>query len=198
MHIQTPHKIIRYVTEQNIKEKIKIYDTARNYRDYLEMQEQLGQDLNNDFVFFPKDLKQAHDAAVDEVNYRKQCIRDMKEDERDAELSKIAKEIDYYRMKDKEFAICIPKTTEDLKNEGNELHHCVATYSDRVISRETIILFIREIKDINKPFYTLEINHNQVKQLRGKYNCDPTPEVKAFVEKFKKKKLYKHPERQAV
>lgn len=195
MNIKTPHKIIRYVTEQTQKHKEKLSNVARNYYDYLEISTQLERDLNNDFIFFPKNLEEAHDAAVEDLNYKKQCIQEAEDNENDIELNKIAKELEIYLMKDKNLEIRIPTSVKDLRNEGNELHHCVATYVERVVLRETIILFIRETKDPLESFYTMEISEGKVIQVRGKYNFDPTQEVKAFVERFKKKKLYKHPER---
>jgi chromosome segregation and condensation protein ScpB len=58
-------------------------------------------------------------------------------------------------------------------------------------------LFIRKIDDINTSFYTMEVRGTEIIQVRGKNNCSTTPEVQAFVEKFKTKKLESLLERMA-
>ena len=76
-----------------------------------------------------------------------------------------------------------PCADEDaLIQEGRELHHCVASYAKRHAEGKTAILFIRKAKAPDKPFFTLEFDEKdlQVRQNRGKRNCDRTPEVAAF------------------
>ena len=74
----------------------------------------------------------------------------------------------------------------ELKDEGKQLHHCVASYAERVASGNTDIFLIRKVKSPDKPFFTLELNEENVRvvQNRGKGNCDRTPEVEAFEEKW--------------
>ena len=82
--------------------------------------------------------------------------------------------------------IRLPREIEELKAEGEVLHHCVGTYSEKVRKGETMIFFIRLVAEPEKPFYTLEWK-GKVAQCRGFKNCDMTPEVKAFVDIFEKK-----------
>lgn len=199
MRYSTPHKVIRYLKDQSLKTNIELKSIVRDYVDYLENVEKLGYNINDDFIFFPRNLKEAHDLAVEEWKQKKEAIEKMKDDERNIEMAKIAEElIQKYAMKDKHYSIRIPWTCEEIRNEGHELHHCVGTYINKVISRGTIILFIRKITNIDKSFYTMEIRHNEIIQVRGKNNCDTTPEVQAFVDKFERKKLQEHPVKEAV
>ena len=82
----------------------------------------------------------------------------------------------------------LPNKLEELKEEGETLHHCVGTYMEKVSKGETMIFFIRKKADPEKPYYTLEWK-GRVVQCRGSHNCDMTPEVKAFVEIFQMKML---------
>ena len=72
----------------------------------------------------------------------------------------------------------------ELIDEGSALHHCVATYAKKHLSGQTVIFFIREKSEPDKPFYTLEYNPKteSIVQCRGLHNCSKTPEVEAFVE----------------
>lgn len=199
MRYSTGHKVIKYLKKQSASEDIKIMDLGRDYCDYLETAEKLEYDLNNSFIFFPKRLKQSHDLVVEEWKEKKEHIEAMEDDERDKVMEEIAEElVKNYSMKDKHFSIRIPWSCGEIRNEGHTLHHCVGGYVKRVLTKETTILFVRKNEEIDQPYYTLEIKHNNVAQLRGKNNCSPTPEVQAFVDKFKRKKLQEKFEKEAV
>jgi len=196
MKYSTVHKVIRYLKE-NAK-KMKIESLSQDYCDYLECSEKLGYDLENSFVFFPKHLKEVHDQVTAEWQQKKDKIKSMQEPERNIEMEIIAAElVEKYAMNDKHFCIRIPWTCEEIKTEGHTLHHCVGTYVDKVLRKETTILFIRKIDDVKTPFYTMEVKNREIVQVRGKHNCDMTPEVKAFTEKFKIKVLEYNLERMA-
>ncbi len=188
MKYSTAHKFIRYLKEQSNGKNINTL--SHDYFDYIECSEKLGYDISNPFVLYPKHFKESHDQVTNEWQKYKDRIEEMNEDERNIEMGYIAEElVKLYSMKDKHFCIRIPWTCEEIKKEGHTLHHCVGTYIDEVLRKETIILFIRKKEDIEKPFYTMEIKNHEIAQVRGKHNCEMTPEVKAFVEKFKNKKL---------
>ena len=62
------------------------------------------------------------------------------------------------------------------------------TYDKRYASGETSIFLIRKRDDVNSPFYTLELSSkNEIKQLRGKNNCNAVNEVLDFVEGWRRK-----------
>jgi hypothetical protein len=94
-----------------------------------------------------------------------------------------------YSYETKTFAAIVPTSTEEIRKEGQTLHHCVGTYVDRVLEGKTIIMFIRKKEEIEKPFYTMEVCKGEVVQVRGGYNKDMTDAVKNFVESFKINRL---------
>ena len=83
-----------------------------------------------------------------------------------------------------EFSITIPKTTQDIINEGKALHHCVGVYVDKVIRREDMIYFLR--KDRNVPYVTIEVKDKKVTQIEGDMNnrfiSKGSPEYEAIKE----------------
>lgn len=109
------------------------------------------------------------------------------------EYEKIRNELLSYEYLDKEFCVLVPKDAVELAKEGETLHHCVKTYIDKVINKETIILFIRKISEVNKPFFTLEIKDNKVRQCHGFKNCniDTVPNLKVFLKNYCKRKNIK-------
>lgn len=153
--------------------------TAGELTDYWNMARKLGMDLEEPQVKWPKNLKQAHDRAVERYNQleSKKTVADFRK--RYEELASFA----WYRN-----GIFIrPCANEaELKSEGKILHHCVATYAKRYQKGETAIFFIRRMEAPNTPWFTLELDEKQLKvrQNRGKYNCARLPEVEEFEQEW--------------
>lgn len=186
----TVGKALRYLRENSKNNSVN--NMIRDWLDYIENCKTLKYDLKNEFILFPRNLKQSHDNVTTIILNKKNKSKD--------KLFKAvaAKNKKEYAYETKTFAIVVPGKTEELVKEGQELHHCVGTYVDRVIESKTSILFIRRKEELEKSFYTMEVHQGNVIQVRGKNNCDMTPPVKQFVESFKAKKLQYQPEREAV
>lgn len=85
------------------------------------------------------------------------------------------------------FIIC-PKSTNEIKNEGSTLNHCVATYIDSVCEGKTNIVFLRDITKPKDPLITIEIKNNKVVQIKGKNNRSPNVEEMQFINDYIKVK----------
>ena len=55
------------------------------------------------------------------------------------------------------YTIVLPTNAQDLVTEGNEMHHCVGGYIDRVANGDTLIVFVRHKDTPNKCYITAEI-----------------------------------------
>jgi len=149
----------------------------------------MGYDMRNEFNLYPKNFKKAHDEKFKE--YFKFQNKRAKEDIKRfnkllKKLRKETSEAEPMNLKIEGLFIRLPENLDELKSEGEFLHHCMGTYRDRVARGETMIFFIRKEAEPDKPYYTLEWK-DRVVQCRGFHNCDMTPEVKAFVEIFQEK-----------
>ena len=79
------------------------------------------------------------------------------------------------------FAVVIAKSPAELINEGDVLHHCVGKmgYNEKMAKGESLILFVRDEKEIEKPLYTLEFSP-KTKSIRQFYgNHDTVPDEQA-------------------
>lgn len=182
MRYTTLHKLTRYISEQKISHE-------HDYFDYAEWTEKMGYDMYNEFNLFPRNFQKVHDERMREYTKFK-----------DKQERKAAKRFNILLMRLKEktanvealnlrcgsLFVRLPREIGELKIEGEALHHCVGTYSEKVMKGETMIFFIRQEAEPEKPFYTLEWK-GRVVQCRGFKNCNMTPEVKAFVEIFQEK-----------
>ncbi len=182
MRYTTLHKLRRYINKQKIVH-------VQDYFDYTRWLEKMDYDMRNDFNLFPKNFEKAHDEMLKQ--YMK--FKD-KQDREDAKkfnrflrkLRKETAEVEAMNLNINGLFIRLPEKLEELKEEGEALHHCVGTYMKKVEKGETMIFFIRQKATPEKPYYTLEW-HKRVIQCRGFHNSDMTPEVKAFVEIFQEK-----------
>ena len=174
---------------------------AKDWLEYLEWCEELKYDLNNKFFYMPNNFKKVHDRtykeyqelqdkkAAEEMARREKAARvRMKKTERAIEeIFKKNEGVDAFSITGKGLILKVPKTADEIRAEGAELHHCVATYVDRVAKGQTMILFIRKAKEPDKSYYTMEWNGEKIVQCRGFKNCDMTPDVKAFTKVFEEK-----------
>lgn len=159
------------------------------YIDYLDMSNKLGDDLNSTFILFPKDFKKAHNEMVRRWNANKQKIAMEQAKKRNEEYAKMRDEyIKSFSFEENNYKIIVPNGCDDICKEGQNLHHCVGTYVDKVCKGISIILFVRDVTNLAKSFYTLELQGDRMIQCRGKNNTDMTPEVKNFIFNFAKQK----------
>lgn len=143
--------------------------------DYWSMAEQLGQDLTDAQVRYPRSLMVAHDDAAELMRQREDAGRANLFRLRRKYLSKWAFAADGLLIRP-------AASQQDLTDEGNHLHHCVSTYGQRHAEGKSAIFFIRRKSRPGESYYTLELDEEKltVRQNRGLRNCPRTPEVQAF------------------
>lgn len=181
-------KFNQYVNRQIAEKHIAhIKRFVIDYEDYLRMAERLEYNISDRSVLFPNNFKKAHDTVS-------KTIIELENKRKTVALEKQYKQ--YKQLlgyEDNNYVIVPPSKHTDIVFEGQELHHCVASYVNRVISGATIILFIRKKDEPDKPFYTLNLDPKDYHQIqcRGLYNCDTTKEIDRFLAKYRKEVISK-------
>ncbi len=177
-----------YSREERIQEGYK--NLSKDWLDYISWCATLKYNLKDMYVLLPPDFGKAHDRVMKEY----QAFKDEQERKRQAEMEKLIQEalaiagnLPAMMMKAKGLMIILPKSGDEIKEEGRVLHHCVGTYVERVAKGETMILFVRKESEPSVPYFTLEYRDGKVIQCRGKNNCSMTKDVKAFVKAFERK-----------
>lgn len=174
---------------------------AKDWLEYLDWCKALKYDLDNMFIYMPKNFKKVHDRTATEYQalQDKKAAAEKKRQEtlarkRMAQMKRAMEELfqtngstDAFSIKGKGLVIVVPKTGAEIKAEGQELHHCVGGYVNRVAKGETNIFFVRKAEVPDKPYFTMEFNNNKIVQCRGSHNSGMPPEVEAFVKVFEKK-----------
>lgn len=194
LHHMTPHKAMRYLdaqfgflrfrkTKYGGQRYKTMQDLVTEYRDYLDICKKLEYDLKNSFVKYPKDLQKAHDKAAKRLKHK--IDAKVKRD-----FAAVYKNISgQYDFEISGMKIVYPKISDDIIREGHALHHCVGSYTGRIIRGECVVLFLRQCCDPTKSFYTIEIRGNKLVQVRGMGNCVATPDVEKFIKSWKQRVL---------
>lgn len=177
-----------YSKEERIQMDYK--NLSKDWLDYISWCTTLKYNLKDMYVLLPPDIGKAHDRVMKEY----QAFKDEQERKCQARMEKLIKKalaaagnLPAMMMKAKGLMIVLPKSGDEIKEEGRVLHHCVGTYVERVAKGETIILFVRKESEPNVPYFTLEYRDGKVIQCRGKHNCSMTKDVEIFVKAFEKK-----------
>lgn len=189
MRHSTPHKMLKYIEGLKSEGPYDMRNQEVNdYHDYLQLAAGLGYNLDDDWILYPKNLKERHDQLTEEQNERKAELEKESDDKKDRKLKRTIKRKGWtrYEMETEQLLIRLPKCAHEIRKEGNAQHHCVATYMDRMVAGETCILFIRKKEEQDKSYYTVEVKDNEVIQVRGKYNVAPSEDVEEFMKVFKK------------
>lgn len=195
LNYSTSHKIIKYIKQQSNKD-YAYKNVLIDWCDYIGQCKQLGFDLNNTFVIFPRNLKDKHE------EYTILCQAKGLE-KYNKEVEKAYRLLDkLYSYSDKNYIIRPASNVKEIVREGHQLRHCVANinYVSGVANKKRAIMLIRKKEDPDTPYYTLELDLEtlHVMQCRGYKNDDMTDDVKKFVEKWKHKKLTARRIRNAV
>ena len=189
MRHSTPHKMLKYIEGLKSEGPYAMRNQEVNdYHDYLQLAAGLGYNLDDDWILYPKNLKERHDQLTEEQNERKAELEKESDDKKDRNLKRTIKRKGWtrYEMETEQLLIRLPKCAHEIRKEGNAQHHCVATYMDRMVAGETCILFIRKKEEQDKSYYTVEVKDNEVIQVRGKYNVAQSEDVEEFMKVFKK------------
>lgn len=174
---------------------------ANDWLEYIGWCEELKYDLSNMFIYMPNNFKNVHDRVAgeyralqdkktaEEKRRREEAARRELEQTKKAmaEIFEKNNGTDAFSIKGKGLILVVPKSGDEIRAEGEALHHCVGGYVQRVAKGETNIFFVRKADEPGKSYFTMEWNHNKVIQCRGKGNCGMPPEVKAFVKVFEQK-----------
>lgn len=189
LNYTTLYKAGKYIKKQEEIYIKKFYrgflGVVYDWKDYIKDCKKLKMDIKKDSVLFPKDLYTAHQNTIKQIKYQEDKALDEKMNKREEEINK------KYYFEDKDYIIRAVKSTKEIIDEGKALYHCVGGYAGSHAEGNTNILVIREKKNIDKPYYTIEIKNNRVAQVRGLRNCDPGKKLNKFIDKFKVLKIEK-------
>lgn len=185
-------KIWNYMTRQREISGDKLYQVLVTWRDYLNMAETAKMDTQNERIWKPRNLKEAHNQVT--------LILQRGEMEKEAEklekkwpkVNENLKKLKKFEYTDGKFAILAPEGILDIVKEGRILQHCVHTcdfYFDRIQRDETYLFFLRRAGTEDVPWYTLEVEAGgniRQKRTTGDNQNKDFEEAVPFLKKWQK------------
>ncbi len=180
LEFTTVHKAIKYCESNNFS----------TWRDYIRMSKDDGSfDVTSSQIVFPRNLEEVHRHQI-QVRREKE-VSMIKAEHRallDAVTEMATKMHNMFDFHQGKLLMTVPETGDEIVDEGHIQNICVGSfdmpYIRNMASGLGFILFVRDENEPSKPFYTVEVRDGKILQVRGKYNCDPTVEVKSFIKAF--------------
>lgn len=117
--------------------------------DYREFSKGLNA-LHTKRDYFPKQLRVMHDRAAASFAKTNKASA--------AEFEALRKQLAGLEWSDGEFCIRLPRSADDLKQEGAKLRHCVGGYAKKHLSGNDVIFFVRHARKPDRSWLTLDIN----------------------------------------
>lgn len=187
----SPRQIKNYLIKQQMNSGEEPGDVLRTWKDYLSMAQRANMDVNDAIIYRASRLYQRHQELVQIIEDMDAAIKAQEIIAKYEGIDKILlEEREKYEYQDEEYAIIAPEKVEDILHEGNALHHCVDKgeyYFDRIVKRESFILFLRKAENIEKPYYTLEVEPGgTIRQKRTEYNrqLDDIKQAESFLRRW--------------
>lgn len=145
-----------YLERADLYQAISQKETIMFLCDYVNMSIQ----MEVPYEKYPNSLKKSHDLAMREFHYVEDEIHEKI-------LRKMVEENKALTYKSKDFCIVLPNDSGELVREGKRLRHCVASYIKKIVQGKSFIVFLRKLREPDKPYYTIEICNGGVAQIRG-------------------------------
>lgn len=190
--LKSVNRMVNYMKKQRVAPN----KLATTWRDYLRMARDEGMDTTDDIVRLPKDLKARHDQLVELINARRDAEKIAKEKEKykrlDAQILEKLPEAARYFWENDKYMIIPAGTCEELMTEGRTLHHCVGSsdiYMNKMAAGTSWILFLRKKENLEKAYYTVEIDMKDDRILQYYSEFDRQPDkgtISKVLDKFKR------------
>lgn len=154
-------KLISYVEKQFNKTCIDCSgrDVVRYLKDYLEMCSLM--EVTPDL--YPSDIIAVHDNLQLAYKVKENKLSENK-------IRKISDNCQKYIPENENYTIVIPASIMEFVEEGKNQRNCVASYVNRVVKKQCLIFFIREVNDKESSFVTAEYSNGKLVQIKSKNN----------------------------
>lgn len=137
-----------------------------DWNDYLDQCIKLKYDMTDTLVTKPKNLHEAHERLTKIIKIKADELAQQELEERNKKLAEME-----YIDEERGLQIIIPKSVQEIIDEGKHLNHCVGGYAQRHAEGKLTILFLRTTEKPDVPYYTMEVStEGRIVQCRGYKN----------------------------
>ena len=157
--------------------------SVSNFSDYIDACVYLKLEMNLNKNLFPHDFARMHDLRINEYFSAKEKAEAKSRRKFYKNFKTVSQKYKFLEY-EKDFDILIAPSVQSLRHEGQILNHCVGKmgYDKKMIDEESLIFFIRNLNEKEKPFVTLEfdLKNKKILQIFGKNDTEPSCEVLKF------------------
>lgn len=185
-------QIYNYIKRQMAENRMSSQEVLTTWNDYLSIARSFDLDIHDKIIFRVRKLRQRHDELVLRCREKDVSIQAGEVLKSYPKVNEICRSLKKYEYADSHYTLRAPSGAEDILWEGHELSHCVANsdnYWDRIEHQETYLMFLRRTSEVDKPYYTLEIEPDgTVRQKRTKFDRQDSDieQAKKFLKKWQK------------
>lgn len=86
------------------------------------------------------------------------------------------------------YMIRMPTGADDIRDEADQMHHCVATYIPQIEAGEKIVMFMRDIENPDTSLVTVEVIDNAITQAYAQRDTTPSIPCQVWLTKWAAKK----------
>ena len=174
-------------------EGLTVEELLADYPDYLEREYYLKAGTMSKMEKYPKlflstSWKQEKEFRSLKRLQRLEDVHNIQDDRHDDDFNNNINDNKHLEYKKGKYLIRMPLGAHDIKDEAAQMHHCVASYIERIEAGQTIVMFMREKKQPEQSLVTVEVHDNKVVQARGNRNRDPTLQQIIWLQKWAEKK----------
>lgn len=186
-------QVCNYLQRQKCGTRDSLRQIISTWRDYLSMADKLGINTHDEIVYRVKLLRQRHDELVEQLRKRERDMEAAATARKYRKIAGICRLIKpKYEYTGEVYSIVVPSGVRDIMREGDALSHCVGKsdrYWERIEQQEAYILFLRKTAEIDKPYYTLEVEPNgTIRQKRTYFDRqnDDLKDAEQFLKEWQK------------
>lgn len=174
-------QVCNYIQRQMKESDDTSQQVLRTWKDYLSMAEDLGINTNDEIVYRARNLHQRHNELVLRLNQKDFEKEIEKKETKFPQVADVCKTLKKYEYANDTYAIVAPTGIRDIMQEGRLLNHCVSNrdrYLDRIVKRESYILFLRRTSALRDAYYTLEIEPDGTIRQKRTLNDEQREDIK--------------------
>lgn len=158
-------KLKKYFDKNNYE-----FYNVLEYRDYIKFAYELGLNLKDNNILYPKNLKEEHDKLY-------LLITTKNNPELNNRIKAISNTLQVNKYEDDKYIIFPANSIESMIDESTQMSNCVRTYIDDYSDGKCQIYFMRYKNSKEKSLVTIEVKNKKVVQARMRFNENITNEI---------------------
>ena len=178
---------LEYCLYLNHVESVSIKKLMADYPDYLRRELHLKGGRMARMEKYPQTwLSATHKQQQEYQNL--QHLERMEENGNTEKFDNSIKANKHLEWEQDNYLIRMPTSAEDIRDEADQMHHCVATYIPQIEAGEKIVMFMRDKENPDKSLVTVEVIDGAITQAYAQRDTHPSIPCMVWLTKWAQEK----------